>query len=149
LVRTAGWPFDPSSRVATYSRWLLIAGALFPLVILSVWQLVIHGQGVLLPNRESLFSRIGPLASYAVPLVLAAMGLAGHALREKFEGYRFSAGAILNLALTGTFVTAVTSEGRLLNAADWVRVVQIATIVAACWSAVWLAEMRWRTVTQP
>ena len=94
---------------------MLLAMAL-PVVGLTVLAAVLRLSGTLpaVPVTGSFVARLGPLWSGLVPLALVILGLVGFALRERSAGYAFSAGLVLELAVTlGYTLARVDGEDAL------------------------------------
>jgi hypothetical protein len=144
LARRLGCPSDPALQISVYARRLLTACTAFPILVLAVaWVFFVlnwpHSVGSL---EGSVFARIGPVAAYAIPLLIVTVTLVGQAIREKSADYQFSAGFLINLAVTGGYMVAVALGDQGFHQADWVRVIQVGSITAAVWSLIWLAGRR-------
>jgi hypothetical protein len=140
-----GCPFEPARRVSAYSRRLLITCTVVPLLALTVatsWGF--FGESTPIgPLTGSIFARIGPTNSHAIPLMVAALAFVGYALRERSAGYAFAGGILVNLGITGGYALAVAVAGRETQISEWVRLIQLATITAAVWALAWLESRRW------
>lgn len=105
------------------------------------------GPGVV--PASPLFVGLSPSSDAAVPLVLAAMGLAGYAFLERRPGHAFSAGLFLVGAVLIADVLNRFRAGLPLNTAACVSFLQQGTAVAAGWVFFWwlgdLADARWGT----
>src|SRR5262249_26498410 len=95
------------------------------------------------PVPGSFFAEAGWLVSNLVPLALVALGLVGHALRERSPGYAFAAGLVADAAVMGGYALGVVIAGRPFGEGEWARLVQLGTITAAVWALLWLASRRW------
>ena len=95
------------------------------------------------PSTTSFFAQVGWIASNIVPLVLVSVGLVGHSLRERSAGYAFAAGLVANASLMGGYAVGVVSNGRVLDSAHRIWLIQLGTIGATAWAIVWLASRRW------
>src|SRR5207244_8751620 len=85
------------------------------------------------PLMDSFLARVGPVYSHAIPLAIVSLALLGYALRERVAGYAFVAGLFANLTVTGGYAVAVVAGGGDLSATEYVRLLQLATVVAAFW----------------
>ena len=98
------------------------------------------------PAAPSFFANLGPTWSYLVPLVLVMAALVGHALRERSSGYAFSAGLVLELAVTLGYSLRATLSKQPIDTVFFVSLLQWATIAAAVWAIVWLVARRFTGV---
>ena len=67
------------------------------------------------PEPEFFFARIGEPASYATPLMLIALTLAGFAVRERSSVFAFAAVRVLDLAVTVADLLALPPAARLFG----------------------------------
>jgi hypothetical protein len=104
---------------------------------------VLAGQSLGGPAADSFFGRLGALASHGVPLALVAVGLVGHALRDRSPGYAFAAGAVVNLIVAGGYALGVAVRGEPFDAAVWVHLGQRFSITASLWAIAWLVVADW------
>ena len=113
------------------STLLLVLGAA-PLVVITL--LVVGGalsaHPIVGPNPESVFARIGLSASYAVPLLVIALAVVGHAVRERSERIALAAGLLLSFCATAAYLLRPSDAGQL-DALRWIRVAQLNAIVSA------------------
>jgi hypothetical protein len=132
-------------RLDTASRLVLLGGAAVPVLVLTAVAagIRIGGEHLGGPDAGSVFGRMGSLASNLVPLVLVSFGLVGHALRERSAGYAFTAGLVANATLMGGYALAVVTAGGSMDDPEWVRIVQLSSLAAGVWAAIWLASRRW------
>ncbi len=124
------------------ARIVLLATTALPVVALTVLAAGLRLAGWLPagPARGTFFANLGPLWSGLVPLLLVIGGLVGFAVRERSAGYAFSAGLVLELAVTLGYALA-TMTGLMARppaVVFWVTLLQLATITAAAWGIVWL-----------
>ena len=141
VAARAGCPVDPSLRIAMQARGLLNTCTAAPVLFLSVsWLLFILGRPHSFGALES--SLVGPAVSYAIPLLIVGMALAGHAIREGSAGYLSCAGLVTNLAITGGYVAVVGLSDPGFTQADLVKVLQVASITAATWGFLWMVTSR-------
>ncbi len=123
------------------ARSVLLATTVLPVLAITVVAAMLQISGAPFggPVAKTFFQTLGPTWSYLVPLVLLIGTLVGYALRERSSGYAFSAGMVLEMAVT---------LGYLLHAGAWgvqqtVLLLQWATITAAAWAILWLVARRW------
>ena len=138
----AGRDMGPhGSRLA---RAVLLATTAIPVVVITLWAAELKLSGTLPagPAPGSFFAGIGASLSYLIPLTLVIVALVGLAVRESSAGYAFSAGLVLEMAVT---------LGYMLHAGTWgiqqtVLLLQLAAITASAWAIVWLVARRWLDV---
>jgi hypothetical protein len=142
LARLAGrlGIFTDVPSLARINRSVLVASTVLPVVGLSVWMalVVLAGAQPGGPDATSFFSRIGSLVSHMVPLCLVLLGLTGHALRERSQGYAFAGGLVANLIVTGGYALGIVEAGGFLGAPEGVFLLQLSTLTAALWGIGWL-----------
>ena len=124
------------------ARIVLLATTALPVVGLTVLAAGLRLAGWLPagPAAGTFFANLGPLWSGLVPLLLVIAGLVGFAVRERSAGYAFSAGLVLELAVTLGYALA-TMTGLMTRPPTvvfWVTLLQLATITAAAWAIAWL-----------
>ncbi|MGE3244421.1 MAG: hypothetical protein AB7I57_25385, partial [Pirellulales bacterium] len=100
------------------------------------------------PDPASWFRRIGWDVTYGVPLALVALGLVGHAIRDRSSGFAFSAGLLANVVATIVVLMRV-ARGAGLDAAAWITVAQVNAIVGGVVALAWLAAVRWSRSREP
>ena len=143
LPRWPGFGEIPSNATAQV-RGALLFMALLPVILLSLYAMgAPFGFGPNAPGAESFFGRIGPIANHMVPLALAAVVLAGHALRERSADFAFGAGLIVNLAATLAWGMGIVNAGSLVGGVDLVRLAQINAATAAVYALAWFAIRAW------
>ena len=96
------------------ARTVLLATTALPVVGLTVLAAMLRLVGVppggpLAPASSPSSARSGP---DLVPLLLTIVGLVGFAVRERSAGYAFSAGLVLELAVTLGYALAISTAGR-------------------------------------
>jgi hypothetical protein len=136
-----------ASSLAMSTRAILLLLTLAPLLALTIypvlkviWYRPVHSPGA------GFFYQIGEVVSYTIPLVLASLALVGHAMRERFSGYAFSAGLLINLAVTVAQLLTIAAVGGSMNRVVLVQVMQLNAIASAGVALVWLATRGWWTV---
>ncbi|HEX2519003.1 MAG TPA: hypothetical protein VHK04_05635, partial [Castellaniella sp.] len=122
------------------SLLLLILGAA-PLVAVSqfVVTMALRGNPIAGPEPGSVFAQMGKAASYSVPILIIALSLVGHALRERSASFAFAAGLLFNGAATAGYL--LTLKGAPLDAALWVRLAQLNALVSAIYALAWLGAL--------
>ena len=111
-----------------------------PVLILTIFAVAQSFQGVELrgPEAGSFFARIGPTASYAVPLLAIVGVFLGYALREREAAFAAAGSAVFQLAINlafvlyATFAPAAASEVRAAECLQW------NTLAAAGYAVAWL-----------
>src|SRR5207302_435308 len=94
------------------------------------------------PLADSIFGRLSQPASYALPLALVALGLVGHALRDRSAAYAFTGGLFADLAVAGGYALGVAGPGLPWEESATVHLLQWATVATAAWA------LGWRLVTR-
>jgi hypothetical protein len=136
-------PFaDKIARAVT----LITTAAPVLLITVSAAMLQLGGTAPCGPAASSFFANIGPTWSYLVPLALVIVALVGHALRERLSGYAFSAGLVLELAVTLGYSLRATLNKQPIDTLFFVSLLQWATITAGVWAIVWLVARRFTGV---
>ena len=135
-------------RATLDSRRLLIALTVVPVITLSVLVAVSGVVSSSFPQTltGSMFALQSPDVLAAAPLMLLALGLVGHALRESSARYAFVAGLVVNLAVTSAYLVAVVSSGRGIEVVETVRLLQLASLTAAVWSLLSMASRSFVTI---
>ncbi len=134
-TRRSTWPAAASA--------LVIVLVMAPLVATMVYQIgtALVRSPILGPNADSIFSRMGLATSYAGPLVITALALVGYAIRERSGNWGLAAGLTLNLAATAAYLLGISRDGLRFDAAQWIRLAQLNTAVAAGYAMAWLAML--------
>ncbi len=138
-----------SETSAAQPRWPWAAAALLlvlgtaPIVSLMIQRvgIALDHNPILGPDPVSIFARMGPAGSYAVPIVLSALVLVGYALRDRSSGFALAGGLVLNASATVAYLLATSQGGALFDAVQWIRMAQLNATVAACYALLWLAAM--------
>jgi len=123
------------------ARGTLLATTALPVLALTLLaaSLQLTGTSPAGPAGGTFFDRLGPSGSYLVPLVLVMLSLVGHAVRERSAGYAFGGGLVAEMIVVlGYALRVVTTGDRAFDTGEFVLLVQLATITAAAWAAVWL-----------
>ncbi len=132
---------DQLSRTARPLLLLLTFPSLFALtlypVLKAIWYRPVQGP------ESGFFFQIGPVASFAVPLVLFAFALFVFAVRERAVGYAFAASLVTNLAVTVAQVLAIAGVGGSMNRVVLLQVLQLNALASAALALVWIATRGW------
>jgi hypothetical protein len=134
------------SLSAARVRRLLLVTTLGPLLFLTIYPalraiyyLPVHGPS------SGLFYALGDSLSYSLPIVMVALALIVYAVREQLVDYAFSAGLLLNLAVTMVLLLSVVAAHGNMDRVVLVRVIQLNVIVSSLYSLVWLSfRKRWQ-----
>ncbi len=141
----------PGTPEWTYSTaiWFcaqpLVLGGLTVLV-LTIIAVVQNAGGVTLrgPAAGSIFDRMGPTASYAVPLLALVGVLLAYAVRERQAGFALAGSAVFQLAINLAFILHVTLSPLSLPAEvrsiEWF---QWNATAAGAYALVWIGLGRW------
>lgn len=143
-TRAALARFLPAADAAPWSRRLLVALAVLPVLVLTllVARLGFLGEHSTGPDPASLFGRMGTLASNLLPLLLLVVGLTGHACRDRLPGWSFAAGLLLSLTLTGGYLLATVQRGDPIDATAAATALQLGVATAAAWALAWVLGRR-------
>ena len=139
--RLAGTDVDFDGQGAPIARSTLVATMVLPVLGMTLTAAFVQLTGGTLggPAANSLFAQMGSTCSYLAPLAAVMIGLVGYALRERSAGYAFSAGPVLQMIVTLGYALQVPR----FDTAEFVLLLQLATITAAVWAIVWLVAWRW------
>jgi len=87
--------------VSVPARWLLIAGTVVPVLLLTVTPVAVAWSGHSSTGvaAGSFFLRLPRVVATVLPVVFVCFGLIGHALREQSPGYAFAVGVGMNLGV--------------------------------------------------
>ena len=126
------------------ARVVLLATTALPVVGLTVLAAMVRLGGTLpadrVPEPSSPTSgRSGPASCRCC---WSSLGLVGFALRERSAGYAFSAGLVLELAVTLGYTLWTLTAKLPFDVSFFVTLAQLATITAAGWAILWLAARR-------
>jgi hypothetical protein len=141
LAIRANMPVEPEPGLPALVRQLLLVGALGSVLVLTAVDALagFSGTGTTGPAAGSFFASVGWTAAKVVPLVVLAVGLVGHALRERSAGYAFAAGLLVNVSVTGGYALQVVTGGGQIDTAQQVFLLQLAAAAAAAWAIAWSA----------
>ena len=130
------------AKAPAAARAVLLTTMAAPVLVLTIAAAALQIGGVSAggPVAETFFDRMGPVASYLIPLMLVTCGLVGHAIRERSAGYAFAAGLVAELIVTLGYALHVATTGDgAFDTAELVTLLQLAAIAAAAWAGAWLA----------
>jgi len=136
--------FTKSRRDFDTTRAVVLLITLAPLIFLTLSPVIddvdyVPGRG----PQSGIFRAMGVAALYGVPLILAAAALVIHAARQRSAAYAFSAGLLVNLAVTTVLVVSVAEAGGAMNRVVLVTALQLNAISAACVALGWMALRTW------
>jgi hypothetical protein len=130
---------------------LLLILAAAPVIVVSLYVVsaALKGNPIAGPDPASFFARIGLAASYALPILLIAVTLVGHAIRERSSAFAFAAGLLLNTSATAGWLLVPRPAGLQFDALLWVKLAQLNLLVTAAYAMIWLAatSRRLRRIT--
>ena len=106
--------------------------------------MALRGNPIVGPEPGTLFARIGLAVSYAVPILLIAFSLVGHAIRERSASFAFTAGLLFNTAATAGYLLSLGTHGAHSPTLHLGPPVQLNALVAAAYVLCWLAAIRLR-----
>jgi hypothetical protein len=131
-------------------RATLLTLTLGPIVLFTVFA-ILRATAYLPPNGPSggLFGAMGEVFSYAAPVALVGLVLAGYAWREASARFAFAAALFFNFAVTVAHVMVVMSRGGSMNRVILVEALQYNAITAAACALVWISTRKsWITSGQ-
>jgi hypothetical protein len=142
---------EPGTPEWTYSAaiWFcaqpLVLGGLTVLV-LTIIAVIQNAGGVALrgPAIGSIFHKMGPTASYAVPLLALVGVLLAYAVRERQAGFALAGSAVFQLAINLAFILHVTlSPLSLPNEVRAIEWFQWNAAAAGAYALIWIGLGRW------
>ena len=129
---------------ARIARPALLALLLAPAVALTAAAFLDLFTGArLFTPSAGFFARLSPTVSYVAPLALLALGLVGHALRERSAGYVFSAGLLVESAVALGYLVVLRRAGVPPTHADLIAWVQWVSVATGAWTLGWLAARQY------
>ena len=137
---------DHASMVPGACYFVLLAALTWlPVLLLTAVAALVQFSGSVPPGplEGSLFARLGPQASYLVPLLVVIVALVGHAIGQRAAGYAFAAGLVLQMAVALEYVLRTHLAQQSLDDGHLVAMIQAATIAAAAWGLACYAACRW------
>ena len=144
-----GWPalHGNEDRFVSEARLVLIILTVLPLIVLTVLPALLASTDIpLSAPTTGIFSLFDHKFSYGIPLVLVALVMIGHALRERMPEFTFYAGVIFNLSVTLAYLLTLLSGESFDDGVALVRVVQLNVLTFAVYSLPWLSSRgRWQS----
>lgn len=129
---------------AHQSTNVLLALAVTPLVAISLYiigtALVQHP--IVGPDPASFFARVGLSVSYAVPLLIIAVSLIGHAMHQRSGALGLAAGGMLNFCVTAAYLLSGIGQ---LQAVHWIRLGQMNALTSGCFALGWMVYLNIRS----
>jgi hypothetical protein len=124
-------------------RVLLIVLTIAPLLMLTfipafraVFYLPVHNP------TAGIFGWLGTDVVFGVPLLLVALVMVGHAVREQLPAYGLFGGLFINLTVSLLFLLAVVANQGLMDRVVLVRLTQLNAITFAVYALPWLSTRR-------
>jgi hypothetical protein len=127
--------------VSCTERWPRLFAAFQPILTLSTAMAVVGFEGAVLTRL--LDPGIVWVASHLILLFLVSLVLVGHVVRERSPEFAFAAGLVANGSLMGGYALAIVTASGSLEAAEWVRLLQLGTLGAAAWAIAWQFSRLW------
>jgi hypothetical protein len=127
------------------STLFLILG-IGPLVAVSFYVVAtaLRQHPIVGPDPESVFAQMGTAISYAVPVLITAVVLAGYGLRERDAAFAFAAALVLCVAATAGYLLWSATQRLPFDANQWIRLAHLNSAVAALYSLGWIAVLQTR-----
>ena len=121
---------------------LLVLGAA-PLLAMSLFVVAtaLMQHPVVGPEPDSFFAYIGLASSYALPLLVIAGALIGHAMSQRSAGLALTAGLVLNFCATAAYLLSGVA---VLDTEMWLRLAQLNSIVSGAFAIGWIVYLRLR-----
>jgi len=136
IVRISNPSEDQNRRV---SAWRIAACILLlsPLVAWLLLQIVVTliAHPLTGPNPDSIFSRIGLAGSYAIPILMVAVGLISIAASRPNPKLAFTASIFLMSSIAAGYLLVLKSKG--VSIESWVGLCAILSGTASIYSMVW------------
>lgn len=130
-----------SERAVGQLITLLLAISVTPILVLTIYPALRAIVSLPLHRPESgMFSLLNDDVLYGVPLLVIALALIGHALRERRAGYAMAAGLFLNLTVSVVYLLSIVAAG--MDRVVLIRVLQLNAITFAIYGALWLAKQK-------
>src|SRR5436190_9476616 len=141
-LKSLRWPSlsEPSDDIARNLRVLLISLTVAPVLMFTLYPALRAAAHVPVQLPVSgFFSFFSTDLLFVVPLVVVALVLIGHGIRERAPLYWFCAGLFFNLTVTLAHVLSVVVVDAPLDSVVFVRTVQLNAITFAACSLCWLS----------
>jgi hypothetical protein len=139
VARSKGWM--PTLAPSVMNTILLLGVA--PLIAITL-HVVVTGLGqhpIVGPRPDSIFSLMGLVISYSVPLGVIALTMVGHALYQHSARLALVAGLTINVCATTAFLLG--AKGMDLTAIS-VRLAQWNALISALFAIAWIGYLRRR-----
>lgn len=137
--RWPGFEQRPASS-AQQLRSVLLFFTITPILGLTLYPAIctLQGRNVVGPSAGSFFADIGNSASYMAPLAVMIVTLAGYAIRERSAGFAFSAGLVLNLAVTLGHALHLATAKIPFGPTETLRMFQFNAVASGAFAMAWL-----------
>jgi hypothetical protein len=129
--------FSSPIMLASWLTWILGIGP-FLAVVLFLFNSALRGNPLVGPEPGTFFHQIGVAASYAVPLIVWALVLIGHAICFAEGAYVFGAGLLLQISATSIVAYLAARAGRPLDQTLSLELILWNSVVAS------LAALGWQ-----
>ena len=118
-----------------HMRDVLLLLAIAPLAVLITFAVasILDRHPIVGPDPASWFRQIGWDVCYGVPLVVIALTLIGHAIRDRSSRFAFAAGLLFNAVATMVVLIRLARGGGTLDAIAWIVVAQVNARRLASW----------------
>ena len=120
------------------SHVLLVLG-IAPLIVMTLFVVAaaLLEHPIVGPEPNSFFARIGLAASYALPMLVIALAILGHAIDQRSSSLALAGGLLINLCGTAAFLLGTRGAG-LLDLEQWTRLAQLNASIASLYSLGWV-----------
>jgi hypothetical protein len=129
--------FSSPVTLASWLTWILGVGP-FLAVVLFLFNGALRGNPLVGPEPGTFFHQIGVAAGYAVPLIVWALVLIGHAICFAEGSYVFGAGLLLQISATSIVAYLTARAGRPLDQSLSLELILWNSLVAS------LAALGWQ-----
>ena len=139
-IRMRGW----QTEWLTNARALVLFISLAPLILLTLSPVIDDVNYV--PARgpqAGIFRAMGAIVLYSGPLLIAAVALGIHAVRERSAAFTFGAGLLINFTVITVQIVSVAQAHGEMNRIVLVNALQLSAIAAAGVALVWAATRPW------
>jgi hypothetical protein len=148
MSEVLGIKWAAPTNIPAWVRSMLLVGTVLPVLFLTGWvaALGFSGRQPVGPDAGSVFAHMGWTASTVTPLLLLALTLLGHGMRESSAGYVAGAGYLIAVTLMGGYALGVVTGGGTITAEVAGFIVQLGILASTVWGLAWLATGRWRNL---
>jgi hypothetical protein len=130
-------------------RAVFLVITLLPLVLLTLSSVIDDVNYVPGPGPQSgIFAAMRAAILYGVPLTIAVLALAVHAVTERSVVFAFAAGLLVNFAATTVHIVTIAELHGAMNRVALVTGLQLNAIAAASVAMVWIATRNWWIKTE-